>query len=133
MLVLLTITTIQQAGTTHGSRRLTLPLWLSAKLLLTPTRTATHPPCPLLLQVLPVALIFVTAQTLFTVSLANTSVTSNTILSSSASMWTLLTSALVLRERVTAIKLLSVVAVMAGDYGSGEDEPGGSLGVPQCG
>jgi hypothetical protein len=66
------------------------------------------------LQVLPVAVIFLTAQFLFTLSLANTSVTSNTILSSSASMWTLLTSALVLRERVTPVKLLSVVAVMAG-------------------
>lgn len=60
------------------------------------------------------AVIFLTAQFLFTLSLANTSVTSNTILSSSASMWTLLTSALVLRERVTPVKLLSVVAVMSG-------------------
>jgi multidrug transporter EmrE-like cation transporter len=71
-------------------------------------------PLPHPLQVLPVAVIFLTAQFLFTLSLANTSVTSNTILSSSASMWTLLTSALVLRERVTPVKLLSVVAVMAG-------------------
>lgn len=65
-------------------------------------------------QVLPVAVIFTAAQFLFTLSLANTSVTSNTLLSSSASMWTLLASALVLRERVTPVKLASVVAVMAG-------------------
>lgn len=70
------------------------------------------------LQVLPVALIFFMAQFLFTLSLANTSVTSNTILSSSASMWTLLTSALVLGETVTACKLLSVGAVVAGEWDS---------------
>jgi len=68
----------------------------------------------LCVQVLPVAVVFVAAQTLFTLSLANTSVTSNTILSSSSSMWTLLASACVLGERVTPIKLLSVLAVMAG-------------------
>jgi drug/metabolite transporter (DMT)-like permease len=54
------------------------------------------------------------AQYTFTLSLAHTSVTSNTILSSSSSMFTLLASALVLRERVTAAKLASVAAVMAG-------------------
>lgn len=70
------------------------------------------------LQVLPVAAIFFMAQFSFTVSLANTSVTSNTILSSSASMWTLLTSALVLGETVTACKLLSVGAVVAGEEAS---------------
>lgn len=76
-----------------------------------PPRRASAVPC---LQVLPVAVIFTAAQFLFTLSLANTSVTSNTLLSSSASMWTLLASALVLRERVTPVKLARVVAVMAG-------------------
>jgi alpha-D-ribose 1-methylphosphonate 5-triphosphate diphosphatase PhnM len=61
-----------------------------------------------------VAPVWFLAQYTFTLSLANTSVTSNTILSSSSSMFTLLASALVLRERVTAAKLASVAAVMAG-------------------
>jgi solute carrier family 35 protein F5 len=57
------------------------------------------------------------AQYTFTLSLAHTSVTSNTILSSSSSMFTLLASALVLRERVTAAKVASVAAVMTGGAG----------------
>lgn len=71
-------------------------------------------PSLLVWQVLPVACVWFIAQYTFTLSLANTSVTSNTILSSSSSMWTLLTSALVLRERITCIKLAAVAAVMAG-------------------
>jgi hypothetical protein len=67
-----------------------------------------------LLRPVQVAPVWFLAQYTFTLSLANTSVTSNTILSSSSSMFTLLASALVLRERVTAAKLASVAAVMAG-------------------
>jgi hypothetical protein len=62
-----------------------------------------------------VAPVWFLAQYTFTLSLAHTSVTSNTILSSSSSMFTLLASAAVLRERITAAKLASVAAVMAGE------------------
>eukprot|EP00775_Hariotina_reticulata_P006467 gene6467-6695_t len=65
-------------------------------------------------QVVPVGVVWFAAQLSFTISLAHTSVTSNTILSSSSSMFTLLASALVLKERVTAVKVISVAAVMTG-------------------
>ncbi|WIA09997.1 hypothetical protein OEZ85_010209 [Tetradesmus obliquus] len=61
-----------------------------------------------------VAPVWFAAQYAFTLSLAHTSVTSNTILSSSSCMFTLLAAAALLRERVTAAKLASVAAVMAG-------------------
>lgn len=63
---------------------------------------------------MPIAVIWFVAQYLFTVSLAQTSVTSNTILSSSSCMFTLLASAAVLGEKITIVKLTSVAAVMAG-------------------
>lgn len=69
---------------------------------------------PYALQVAPVAVVWFMAQYAFTLSLAQTSVTSNTILSSSSSMFTLLASALVLGEKITPVKLISVTAVMAG-------------------
>eukprot|EP00878_Enallax_costatus_P017998 GHUV01018924.1.p1 GENE.GHUV01018924.1~~GHUV01018924.1.p1 ORF type:complete len:287 (+),score=121.99 GHUV01018924.1:156-1016(+) len=94
-----------------------------------PGSTATLLYCRLLLllQTLPVAVIWFAAQCLFTISLAETSVTSNTILSSSSSMFTLLASAAVLGEKITPVKISSVAAVMAGTAmvtladGSGDD------------
>lgn len=69
----------------------------------------------LYMQIFPVAAVWFAAQYTFVISLAETSVTSNTILSSSSSMFTLMASALVLGEKVTLTKLLSVAAVMAGE------------------
>lgn len=87
------------------------------------------------LQVLPVATIWFAAQYTFTLSLAHTSVTSNTILSSSSSMFTLLASALLLQERITWAKLASVASVMAGEgevEGTGGQVAGPVLGLTCC-
>jgi drug/metabolite transporter (DMT)-like permease len=58
--------------------------------------------------------IWFVAQYLFTVSLAKTSVTSNTIISSSSSLFTYIISILILREQFTSLKLTCIVAVMTG-------------------
>jgi drug/metabolite transporter (DMT)-like permease len=62
------------------------------------------------------------------VSLAYTSVTSNTILSSTAALWTLAFSVVLLGEGVTAAKLACVVAVMGGEQQQGRVSGGIALG-----
>jgi hypothetical protein len=66
------------------------------------------------LQCLQCFMFWFIAQYLFNVSLSLTSVTSNTILSSSSSLFTFALSMLVLKEPYTCAKLLSIAACMGG-------------------
>ena len=66
-----------------------------------------------------VAPLWFLAQLSFNYSLLFTSVTSNTVLSSPASLFTFLLSVLVLGERYTSVKLLSVLLTIAGAKGLG--------------
>lgn len=76
-----------------------------------PTRPPILPPgrCPL--QVAP---LWYLAQYTFNLSLAHTSVTSNTVLSSASSLFTFLLSVWLLAERFTLKKLACILLLMAG-------------------
>lgn len=60
-------------------------------------------------------LLWFAAQYLFNVSLGMTSVTSNTILSSSSSLFTFALSMMLLKEPYSVAKLLSIAACMGGE------------------
>jgi hypothetical protein len=70
------------------------------------------------------------AQYLFNLSLSMTSVTSNTILSSSSSLFTFALSMVVLKEPYSCAKLLSIAACIGGEHDSGQCK-GQAAALPQ--
>jgi hypothetical protein len=72
------------------------------------------------------------AQYTFNISLVYTTVTSNTILSSSSSLFTYLMSIAFLGERYTHGKLLSIIACIAGEDRPTATQPGAHCETTPC-